>query len=59
MNDFKNKMKEKIKQFSNKEYLDATFDEIDKVYGSVDKFFKECCSLDDNKLKALRDKYLQ
>ncbi len=41
-----------------REYLDATFDEINKVYGSLDNFFVECCSLDENKLKQLKAKYL-
>ena len=44
---------------ANKEYLDAMFDEINKVYGSINSFFKECCSLDEDKLKALRTKYLK
>lgn len=43
---------------ANKEYLDASFDEIDKVYGSMDNFLKECCSLDAEKIKFLKQKYL-
>lgn len=47
------------KHFSaNKEYLDAAFNEINNLYGSIDNFFKECCSLDENKLNLLKDKYL-
>ena len=42
-----------------KEYLDAAFDEINKIYGSFDKFLLECCSIDQNKLNILKDKYLQ
>jgi len=42
-----------------KEYLDATFDEIDKLYGSVDCFLKEICELDESKISKLRDKYLR
>ena len=41
-----------------KEYLDAAFDEIDKEYGSFDKFLLECCSMDENKLTIFKDKYL-
>ena len=41
-----------------KEYLDAAFDEINKIYGSFDKFLLECCSIDQNKLNILKDKYL-
>ena len=42
-----------------KEYLDAAFDQIDKEYGSFDKFLLECCFIDKNKLNILKDKYLQ
>ena len=42
-----------------KEYLDATFDEIDKEYGTFDKFLLECCLIDKNKLNILKDKYLE
>ena len=42
-----------------KEYLDAAFDEINKIYGSFDKFLLECCSIDQNKINVLKDKYLQ
>ena len=41
-----------------KEYLDAAFEEIDKEYGSFDKFLLECCSMDENKLTIFKDKYL-
>ena len=41
-----------------KEYLDAAFDEIDKEYGTFDKFLLECCLIDKNKLNILKDKYL-
>ena len=43
---------------ANKEYLDTSFAEIDKVYGSMDNFLKETCSLDEEKIKRLRNKYL-
>lgn len=42
-----------------KEYLDMSFDEIDKLYGSMDNFLKECCSLDETKIEKLRRKYLK
>ena len=42
-----------------KEYLDASFDEINKIYGSFDKFLLECCLIDKNKLDILKDKYLK
>ena len=42
-----------------KEYLDAAFDEIDKEYGTFDKFLLECCSANENKLNILKDKYLE
>lgn len=41
-----------------KEYLDITFNEIDRIYGSIDNFLKECCDLNEDKIKKLRDKYL-
>ena len=40
------------------EYLKASFDYINKVYGSFEKFLYECCSLNANKLKLLKEKYL-
>ena len=39
-------------------YLDASYDEINKIYGSMDEFLKQCCSLDADKLSKLRNKYL-
>ena len=41
-----------------KEYLDAAFDEINKQYGSFNNFLMECCSLGEDKLNSLKDKYL-
>ena len=41
-----------------KEYLDISFDEIDREFGSLDNFLIENCSLDDNKIQKLKDKYL-
>ena len=42
-----------------KEYLDASFDEINKIYGSFDKFLLECCLMDKKRLSILKDKYLE
>ena len=42
-----------------KEYLDAAFDEINKIYGSFDNFLLETCLIDNNKLAILKDKYLK
>ena len=42
-----------------KEYLDASFDEISKIYGTFDKFLLECCSIDKTRLNILKDKYLK
>ena len=40
------------------EYLDEAFNEIDRVYGSIDNFYTECCSLDDEKIAKFKEKYL-
>ena len=40
------------------EYLDAAFDQINQEYGSVKEFLYRCCSLDEDKLNKLRNKYL-
>jgi|EP01037_Dinobryon_pediforme_P008349 protein-tyrosine phosphatase len=42
-----------------KEYLDATFAAIIKQYGSVDNFLKNQLGLDDQKLKTLKESYLE
>jgi len=42
-----------------KEYLDASFDEINKIYGTFDRFLLECCSIDKTRLNILKDKYLK
>ena len=41
-----------------KEYLEASFEYIDKTYGSFNEFLKKVCSLDENKLIELKEKYL-
>lgn len=43
---------------AHKEYLDAFFDEINKVYGSIDAFLADCCNVDSTKIDILRKKYL-
>lgn len=40
------------------EYLKAALDYIDEQYGSIEGFLKKCCSLDDSKIAAFRNKYL-
>ena len=40
------------------EYLKAAFEEIDSTYGSMDGFLRECCSLDEEKIARLREKYI-
>lgn len=42
-----------------KEYLDATFDTIRKQYGSVDNYLKTQLGLDDEKIAALKQKFLE
>ncbi len=41
-----------------KEYLDAAFDEVEKKYGTIEKYFPEGLGIDTAKQKALRDLYL-
>ena len=41
-----------------KEYLDAMFDEVDKVYGSLDNFLLNNCSLNQDRIKKLKAKFL-
>ena len=42
-----------------KEYLDSTFDEIYKTYGSFEAFLYENCDLNEEKMNRLKDKYLE
>lgn len=39
-------------------YLDATFDEIHKIYGSFETFLYENCDLNEEKINKLKGKYL-
>jgi protein-tyrosine phosphatase len=41
-----------------KEYLDAAFDEMEKKYGTIEKYFSEGLGIDAAKQEALRDLYL-
>ena len=41
-----------------KEYLDAAFDEMEKKYGSIDKYFSEGLGIEVAQQQALRDLYL-
>ena len=42
-----------------KEYLDAAFDEMQKNYGSIEKYFSEGLGIDAGQQNALRDLYLR
>jgi len=42
-----------------KEYLDAAFDEMQKKYGTIEKYFGEGLGIDTAKQKALRELYLR
>lgn len=42
-----------------KEYLDISFNEIDAQFGSLDNFLVENCSLNEEKIKRLKAKYLK
>lgn len=41
-----------------REYLEASFDYIDKTYGSIEGFLFTCCGLNQDSLNQLRIKYL-
>ena len=41
------------------DFLAEAFSEIEKQYGSLNRFYSECCSLDENKLTTLKTKYLR
>ena len=41
-----------------KEYLEAAFDEMEKKYGTIEKYFAEGLGIDAAQQKALRDLYL-
>lgn len=41
-----------------KEYLDAAFDEMEKQYGSIEKYFSEGLGIDAAQQKAIRELYL-
>jgi protein tyrosine/serine phosphatase/predicted phosphodiesterase len=42
-----------------KEYLEASFDEMEKKYGTIEKYFSEGLGIDAARQKALRDLYLE
>jgi len=42
-----------------KEYLEAAFDEMEKKYGSIEKYFAEGLGIDDAQQRALRELYLR
>ncbi len=42
-----------------KEYLQSAFDYIKEQYGRIEEFLKKCCSLDNQKIAAFRNKFLE
>jgi protein tyrosine/serine phosphatase len=42
-----------------KEYLDAAFDEMEKNYGTIEKYFSESLGINAEQQQALRDLYLK
>jgi protein-tyrosine phosphatase len=42
-----------------KEYLDAAFDEMEKNYGTIEKYFSEGLGINAEQQQALRDLYLK
>ena len=40
------------------EYLEASFDEMETKYGTIENYFSEGLGIDTNMQKALRDMYL-
>ena len=42
-----------------KEYLDAAFNEMEKNYGTIEKYFSEGLGIDAEQQQAIRDLYLQ
>ena len=42
-----------------KEYLDAAFDEMEKSYGMIEKYFAEGLGIDAEQQEAIKDLYLQ
>jgi protein-tyrosine phosphatase len=41
-----------------KEYLDAAFDEMEKNYGTIEKYFSEGLRIDAERQQAIRELYL-
>lgn len=42
-----------------REYLQSAFDYIKEQYGHIEEFLKKCCSLDETKIAAFRNKFLK
>ena len=42
-----------------REYLDAAFDEMEKNYGTIEKYFSEGLGIDAERQQALKELYLQ
>ena len=43
--------------YVNQDYLELAFEEMERQFGSVERFLTECCGLDESKMKLLRGKY--
>ena len=56
---FKSEMRKKFMALftADKTLLDTSFMEINNLYGSIDNFYKEVCSLDESKIQRLKEKY--
>jgi protein-tyrosine phosphatase len=42
-----------------KEYLDAAFDEMEKKYGTIEKYFSKGLGIDTKQQQAMRELYLK
>ena len=42
-----------------KEYLDASFNNLEEIYGSINIFLKAACSLSDEQIQQFKDKYME
>ena len=42
-----------------KEYLDAVFNNLEEIYGSINIFLKAACSLNEEQIQQFKDKYME
>ena len=56
---FKGELRKKFMALfkADKALLDTSFEEINNIYGSIDNFYKDICSLDESKIEKLKEKY--